>query len=209
MSDNAFQFGESEPCRGPEWFDRLATWCGVRRWELLCMAGAFQIAVLAAMTAIHATPYVVGETICLRVKPVDPRDLFRGDYVILRYDINRVPPEGIEGIHDSKPSDRYNYRSRAPEEQTVYVRLEPDADGKCWHGVGVSAHRPTSGKYIRGVYRRRHYGSSSLHFGIEAFYVPEGAGRDYEDAARKHSLTAQIVLTSWGQAKLRSLEIEK
>ena len=30
-----------------------------------------------------------GETILLRVVPVDPRDLFRGDYVILSYEISR------------------------------------------------------------------------------------------------------------------------
>lgn len=198
MLDNTFR-----------WFDGLATWCGQRRRGLLCMAGVFQIAVLAAMTAIHATPYFVGETIRLQVEPVDPRDLFRGDYVILSYGINRVPPEGIEGIPDSKPSDRNYYRSQAPEEQTVYVRLEPDKDGKLWHSASVSTSRPTSGKYIRGVYRRYYYGPGTLCFGIEAYYVPEGKGRSYEDAARNHKLTAEIVLTSWGQAKLRGLEVEK
>lgn len=208
MLNNAFQFEQPEPCRGPVWFDRLSTWCGVRRGELLWLAGAFQIAILAAMTAIHATPYVVGETICLRVEPVDPRDLLRGDYVILSYGISRVPPEGIEGIPDSKPSNTQYYDSREFEEQTVYVRLEPDANGKCWHGTKVSVHEPASGKYIRGIYRRYNYGPGSVSYGIEAFYVPEGDGRRYEAAARSRNLIARIAVTSRGQAKLRGLDVE-
>ena len=50
------------------------------------------------MIAIHACPLVLGERILLKIQPVDPRDLFRGDFVILSYDISRIPEEGIEGI---------------------------------------------------------------------------------------------------------------
>jgi len=141
-------------------------------------------------------------------EPIDPGALFRGDYVTLSYGINRVPPEGIEGIADSRgsPGDRRWWRE--PEERTIYVSLERDAEGKYWHGTKVSVHRPASGKFIRGIYRTYPHGPNRLHYGIETFYVPEGTGRTFEDASRTQGLTAEIALAPWGQAKLRDLRIE-
>ncbi len=204
MSDETFRFDECAICTGPAWLNRASTWCGRHRPMLLIAAGIFQVLVLAAMTAIHAAPLIVGETILLQVEPVDPRDLFRGDYVALSYAINRVPPEGIEGI--ARSADDYGQR-REPEERTVYVSLAPEADGKHWHGTKVSVHRPASGKFISGLYRCYPYGPGRLEFGIETFYVPEGTGHRYEDAARQRHLTAEIALAPWGQAKLRGLRI--
>jgi len=60
-------------------------------------AGVVTIAILSGMLVAHAWPLWTGEPIYLAVRPVDPRDLFRGDYVTLGYDIQRVrlrvPPE--------------------------------------------------------------------------------------------------------------------
>jgi len=39
--------------------------------------------VLGGMIALHAAPLWFGETVLLKVEPVDPRGLMRGDYVIL------------------------------------------------------------------------------------------------------------------------------
>jgi uncharacterized membrane-anchored protein len=208
MSLDTFQFDEPTPSTGSRWFGSVPAWCNERRLLLLILAGAFQFAVLGAMVVIHAAPLVVGETILLRVEPVDPRDLFRGDYVTLGYSFSRVPPEGIEGIADSRPSHNHYRPSRQPEEQTVYVSLEPEADGKYWRGTKISTDRPANGKFIRGVYRRERYSLGQLRYGIEAFYVHEGTGRQYEDAARKRQLAAEIAVAPWGQAKLRGLRIE-
>ena len=71
----------------------------------------------------------------------------------------------------------------------------------------MSVHRPASGKFISGLYRCYPYGPGRLEFGIETFYVPEGTGHRYEDAARQWHLTAEIALAPWGQAKLRGLRI--
>jgi uncharacterized membrane-anchored protein len=42
-----------------------------------------QLVVLGGMIALHAAPLWFGETVLLKVEPVDPRGLMRGDYVIL------------------------------------------------------------------------------------------------------------------------------
>jgi uncharacterized membrane-anchored protein len=208
MSDETFQFDQCEVFAAPPWLDRVLRWCQAQREILLIAAGAFQLALLTAMVVINAAPLVVGDTILLKVEPLDPRDLFRGDYVILTYVINRVSPQGIEGIAGSAEPSSYLYGAREPEERVVYVGLEPDADGKYWHGTRMSLERPASGKFIRGVYRGYRWGPGRLSYGIETFYVPEGTGHKYEDAARKRQLAAEIALPPWGQAKLRGLRIE-
>jgi len=201
--------GESSaPWTGPAWLDGAGRWLAARERSLLPALAALQVAVLAGMIALHAAPLMFGETIRLKVEPVDPRDLMRGDYVILSYDISRVPPDGIEGIPDAKvTSRRYWDRDQWMEERTVYVTLEPDADGKLWRGVKTSVNPPASGKFIRGKYVRR-WGTPRIQFGIEAFYVQEGAGKKLEQARNARHLVAEVALLSSGKATLRELIVE-
>ncbi len=207
MSDSHYTFDEKSPSTGPAWWNRALVWCDDHRRGLLVGAAALQVVLLLAMTGLNAAPYFVGETIRLKVVPVDPRDLFRGDYVILRYDLSTVPAEGIEGIADSR-SGGDHWRPHEPEEQTVYVSLEKDVQGDCWHATKFSVRRPTSGKFLRGTYRRYCYGGTNIIYGLESFYVPEGTGRQYEDAARQRKLVAEIALAPWGTGKLRKLIVE-
>ena len=184
---------------GPAPLERAIGWLRGRERTLLIAAAGFQVAVLVAMIAVRATPLVFGDTILLRVVPVDPRDLFRGDYVILSYDFSRRPPQGIEGLPQT-----WDYRDKAWQGLTVYVSLIPDADGRHWRADKVSISRPTSGRYIRG----RIAASGQLEFGIEAYYVQERKGREYEQAIRNRRLSAEVALTSDGTAALRRLRIE-
>ncbi|MBI5394903.1 MAG: GDYXXLXY domain-containing protein, partial [Verrucomicrobia bacterium] len=196
------------PWTGPAWLDGAARWLATRERGLLPALAALQVIVLAGMIALHAAPLMFGETIRLKVEPVDPRNLMRGDYVILSYDISRVPKDGIEGIPDAKDTSwRYWSRDQWMEERIVYVRLEPTADGKLWRGVKTSIHQPASGKFIRGKYVRQ-WGSPRIQFGIEAFYVEEGAGKKLEQARNARQLVAEVALLSSGKAALRDLHVE-
>jgi len=185
---------------GPAWFGRLADWIRRHRRGLLAAGVFFQLAILAAMIVIHATPFIFGDRILLNVLPVDPRDMFRGDYVVLTYDFSRLPPGGIQGL--SIPS-RWQSRSQDSwlEDRTVYVSLVPEPDGKHYRGGEVSVHRPTTGRYLKGRFARSSDGND-LRFGIEAFYVEEGQGLALERLRNTSQLTAEIALTPWGQAAL-------
>ncbi len=175
----------------PESLDRAAGWLKGRERRILLVGAAAQLVVLVAMIVIHALPLWVGETILLRVAPVDPRDMFRGDFVILDYDIARVGfVEGLAG------------RSFVPEDTPVYVTLEREADGQHWRAARASMDRPSGVTYIKGRFAR-----GRILFGIEAYYVQEGTGLDYEQAIRDRRLSAEVALTSWGQATLRGLKI--
>jgi GDYXXLXY motif protein len=63
---------------------------GERRGLAAGAGGVLCLTVLTWMLVSHAWPVWTGETIYLRTRPVDPRDLFRGDYVVLAYDIDTV-----------------------------------------------------------------------------------------------------------------------
>jgi uncharacterized membrane-anchored protein len=173
-------------------------WLKARERKILLLTAAAQLAILVAMIALRAIPLLTGKTVLVRVQPVDPRDLFRGDYVILSYDFSRVSPEGIEGLSET---DRYR---RKWEGRTVYVPLVADSDGVHWRAEKATVVKPASGPFLRGQMQR--YGS--LQFGIESYYVQEGTGHRYEQAIRDRHLSAELAVTPSGLAALRGLRIE-
>jgi uncharacterized membrane-anchored protein len=160
---------------GPR-FDRLA----------LAAAVVFQVTILVAMILGRTVPYIGAQTVLLRVEPVDPRDMFRGDYVTLGYDISRAPAGKFE------PG------------QSVYVALVPEAGGRHYRAGEFLAEPPASGVFIRGTAQA--HGRAT--FGIESFYVQEGTGHDYENAVRNRRLWAEIALDGRGNPALQRLVIE-
>jgi uncharacterized membrane-anchored protein len=58
--------------------------------KLLALVLALQCAWLLATTYTQERALRVGQLILLETRPVDPRDMLRGDYVILSYKISDV-----------------------------------------------------------------------------------------------------------------------
>lgn len=178
------------------WIDHLCDSLKGHERAVLLVAAAFQLLVLVGMIVQRLMPLVTGDVLLVRVEPVDPRDLFRGDYVILSYEFSRYPPEGIDGL--PARSGR-SYRDHAG--RTVYVQLVPEPDGRHYRAGRMSTTAPRSGKFLRG----RIAGYDRIDFGIESYYVQEGTGRVYEDAVLRGRLSAEIAVTDSGQASLRAL----
>ena len=84
------------------------------------LAAALQIGFLGWMIAGRTAILRGGHEVLLKVQPVDPRDLLRGDYVWLGYDISTIPASLI--------ANRDAAASQAGE-RTIFVRLGRDADG--------------------------------------------------------------------------------
>jgi uncharacterized membrane-anchored protein len=165
----------------------------VKGWEKgVLLAGiSFQLVVLLGMTYALER----GDVYYVRVQPVDPRDLFRGDYVILSYAFSRLPTE-FRGDPQAQPG------------RTIYVELVPEGDGKHWQAGRFGFRPPSHGPYLRG----KIVGSGRIEYGIESFFVSffvqAGKGRRYyEEAARKGQLTAEIAVAPDGQAVLRNLHV--
>jgi uncharacterized membrane-anchored protein len=146
----------------------------------------FQLVILVAMIVSRTAPFLGAQTVLLRAEPVDPRDLFRGDYVTLGYAISRPPPGKYEAG------------------QSVYVTLVADGDGRHYRAGEFLTQPPTSGVFIRGT--AQGYGRAT--YGIESYYVQEGTGHDYEKAVRDRRLSAEVALDGRGNPALRRLVIE-
>ena len=179
--------------------DGFVAWIKSHERNILLAAVALQVLFLVSMIVIRVTPLLTGDTILVRVQPVDPRALFRGDYVILGYEFSRIPPTGIDGLSVVSSQRQQEWAGRP-----VYVTLLPEPDGKHYRADRFSVYQPGSGKYLRGT-----IGSfGNIEYGIESYFVQEDQGHKYEEAVRNRKLSAEIAVTSNGQAALRRLVIE-
>ncbi len=140
---------------------------------------ALQVAGLVALYGYHAVG-LSARTVRLRCVPVDPRDLLRGDFVILRYEISRVPPDGEE-----RPAPEVDF--------PVFVSLKPD--GEFWGIDNVSITEPAAGT----VYLRATRHGEELLYGLERFYVPEGRGNP------PLPITVELAVRPDGRAQIKRL----
>lgn len=179
------------------WLDRVADWSSRREWTLLVAIVLGQLLVLVAIATLHAAPLVFGQTVVLDTLPVDPRDIFRGDYVTLRYAFTDSAglngAVGVPSAANSPPAFTWQ------EDQPAYVPLTRLADGQ-WQAGPAQPTPPATNPYLTGRYT-----AGQFRFGIEAYYVQEGEGKTLEDANRAGKLQAEIAVAPWGQATLRAL----
>ena len=127
-----------------------------------------------------------GETTILATRPVDPRDLFRGEYVILRYAI--------------ESDDEVDLNASDMRDGTVlYIKLGEDSDGIAQVSeVSKRAPRSFDGLWIAGEIT-----SGRVRFpSIEQFYVPEGSGTPIERLG--NDLHVEVVLKD-GEARVVNL----
>ena len=96
-----------------------------------------QVVLLIGIIAYRQHWVATGEKILLRTAPVDPRDIFRGDYVSLRYDISTLDLDEL-GVKES-------FRNN----EKVYVLLEKNPD-TTFSARSVSRTLPTGKKFIQG-----------------------------------------------------------
>jgi uncharacterized membrane-anchored protein len=141
------------------------------------------VAVPLGIAAWHEYRLSSGDRVVLRVQPVDPEDLFRGQYVVLSYDISRLDTGAAE------PGT------------TVYVPLH--REGAVWTGSQALKVKPQAGRFIRG-----RVGGPGIRYGIETFYVEEGEGPKYEQAMARQSLYAHVVVDNDGGAELDELTFQ-
>jgi len=148
------------------------------RRTLLIIAIALQVLVLAFIAGKREYIARTGAVVYLRTAPIDPRDLFRGDYVRLRYEASIVPLARASG-DVAEQMKKYAYGG------TVYSALEKEEGGLA-EVTGLSTTRPASGIFIKGrLAQAWRFGTAApetaaVEYGIEAYYVQEGRGLEIE-----------------------------
>jgi uncharacterized membrane-anchored protein len=166
----------------------------VPRPGLFATAGLLQIVLIALMVADRVHILRAGTEVTLQTRAVDPRDLLRGDYVALNYDISSVPIAG--------PNDQWTAKRGA----TVFVRLTPNADGY-YRAVSVQADlTPVTSPDI--LIQGRVVGTARIKYGIESYFVPLGEGRDIEQARNQGKVAICAAVTPTGRAAIKRLLID-
>lgn len=176
-------------------------------WALLAAVALLQAGFLAKMAYDRVSLIKYGREIALQVIPIDPRDVFRGEYVILGYDISQLqtPPDA-----DARAEQKF---ARG---QAVFVTLQPNADGN-WTSKALSSTYPAdvaaSDVVLRGTVRSRFARTAegdtavAIRYGIESYFVPEGTGKALEDSVREKKIQALVAVGSDGTAALKGLVI--
>ncbi len=154
-----------------------------------------QIGVLAVEYLNSVYPLWTGQEIRLETVPVDPRSLFRGNYVRLNYEISEINmPETIkaEGL-------RWN--------EVVYVKLRPGKNNVHVFD-GASLTKPETGTYIRGRLQSSFLNQFSqpyqMRYGIEALFAPKEKALALEDHLRDGGI-AVVMLADNGKAALKGV----
>ena len=174
------------------------------------LAALLLCGLILAMAMQRAAILRDGKEVRLEVVPVDPRDLFRGDYVVLGYGISTVElPKGV--------TDAFTRG------QKVFVTLRPDENGRA-EAVAVSAERPAisgadiaiSGAVVNSLCPANQSGIRDcksenrvvrLQYGLESYFVPQGEGKKIE-TTEKSRLEIVAAVTASGQSAIKRLRID-
>ncbi|RJP60612.1 MAG: hypothetical protein C4541_03650 [Candidatus Auribacter fodinae] len=136
-----------------------------------------------------------GTEVILETRIIDPRDLFRGDYVILSYDISRF-----------NMSDTFLDNDSIAPGGSVYVSLRIDGNGHA-HPQNVYPEKPSVDVFfIKGKVHAVNNGFINIVYGIESYFVPEGKGREIEQKLREENINVRVTIDRFGNAVLTGLE---
>lgn len=173
-----------------------------RVFRLLCAAiflAALQTVVIGYQIGERSYVLRTGVEVRLKTEAVDPRDLFRGDYVVLRYPISRLRDDQIVGPRPNRSED-----------VRFHVRLVLGADG--FANVEEASVEPLPARQGSVVlltepvtYVPGQGAMIAVRYGIERFYVPEGDGKEIESRRNEGAVSVTVRVSSGGKAQLDQL----
>ena len=167
----------------------------------LIVVAVFQVLVLAGEYLGSVYPLWTGERVILEIIPVDPRSLFRGNFVRLNYEIANLDERAIAEDAKFKKGD------------VAYLTLE-ETD-RVFHPHKISRDKPDQGVFIRGrvtnFYREPGKASLTMNYGIEAYFASKKRALEIENAFRERRgqdeavAYAQVRIVSNGKAAIEDI----
>ncbi len=162
----------------------------ISRKNQFIAAIAFQTCAVLALALPPILTLSSGKTITVLTEPVDPRDMFRGDYVTLSYPFSRVTT-----------SENFVYHTK------VFVLLRQEAD-KQWKAVSVSIAKLEVADDEILLLGESEYTDTTrrqvqIKYGIEQVFVPEGRGRDVSSADK---LVIELAVPDSGRAVIKQAQ---
>lgn len=164
--------------------------------KLLMLILALQTAWLLGTVAVQESALARGRVVLLETRPVDPRDLLRGDYLVLNYKISNVPTS----LFAPPLSDR------SPYGRTVWIALSPREEFHEIVRASLEKLEPATTNEV--IIRGETYGWSnmergvSVSYGLEQFFVREGTGNP------RGKITVQAVVPASGRASIKQVFVD-
>ena len=166
--------------------------------KLLILVLALQAAWLLGMVATQEYAFAHGKAILLETRPVDPRDLLSGDYLMLRYKISDVPVNLFSPPAKKElPFGTKIFAAVAPGTNEFYVVTRASTNDFA---------PATNEVLLKGETANRWWNATnSIHveYGIERYYVAEGTGNP-----PRGKLTARAVVPASGHARLQQVFLD-
>jgi len=114
--------------------------------------------ILGGFLLYVSIPLLSTKTAVLATQPVDPFDLIRGQYIVIRYEIASIP--SIEGAEVG---------------DNVYVSLMEDANGTAGYKT-ASLDKPSKDDlFVRGQIKSVYGNDMRVEYGIEQYFFERGA----------------------------------
>ena len=159
-----------------------------RRIALLVVVCA-QLAVPLALAGLAAADLAFGEEIRLQAQPIDPIDVFRGNYVVLRYEIS-----SLQAVSEVAGATRCAQTSSSPRTPGAPATRSPSA-------ARQDDLRP-------GARNDAHAGETvGIEYGIETYYANAERAREIESSIASGQLYVVVDLDDDGSARIKRLEV--
>lgn len=177
----------------------------MKQLNLLIGAAVFQVFSLILMIMWASYPLFFGQEIAITVEPIDPRSLFRGNYVTLSY-----PFSQLEEKHfiEELPV----LQEKIQPGSIVYVKLTAQDDVYVLEKASLKPFG-TNDIYLKGrvksAWTHEHDKFKCwVAYGIEAYFTQKEKALEWEKNINQHHIIAKIKVLPSGRAGVKSLELK-
>jgi len=187
--------------------------------HLLLAAIAFQILAVAAISISKEWVLATGEEVILQTAPIDPRDIFRGDYVRLDYAFSQIATSRLDSdiVDNGLKKGEKAYLSLTKNNAGIAQAdrlFNTEPSDQLYLTGRVTSHWPNQWYFKRAKPNknpdaRRH--PVKLKYGIERFYVEQGKGLEMEKIRGSRDsfqvpMLMHVAVSGSGQGVIRSFE---
>ena len=191
---------------------------------LLSLIVVLQVVSIIVFITIQEVRFSESKIITLQTQPVDPRDIFRGDYVILDYEISHLTENTTKRNGSDKTTCCY-YEFWDETDKDVYVFLKPAGD--VWHAIGVSSSydgdnlitdtntnitefvrikgKLTTVDNIERIDGEENIRELEITYGIENYFVQVDTGKTIETA---DDVKVNVKVNKHGDSQIESLLVD-
>lgn len=162
-----------------------------RRRLVLLVVVLAQLAVPLGLAGFAAADLAFGREVRLLAQPVDPLDAFRGNYVVLRYELSRL---------------RTGFEVRRGDRVCTPLHEENGV----WNASFAVPERPADETAICGRARRDASAGESVEveYGIETYYASAERALEIERAISSGPVFVVVDLDGDGSARIKRLEFD-